>query len=134
VGIVAVSRGAARAVLVEKDARVLKANLAKLPPSDAEISVLEAEAGRALERLAAGGVRFDLVVADPPYAAKEEKSLAAVADVLTPEGLFVLQSDRFDATRSLPGLFLLERREYGRNVFSFYGRDAGARVSGRSPL
>src|ERR1700675_2093796 len=43
VGIEAVSRGAARAVLVERDARVLRKNLAKLPPADGEISVLEAD-------------------------------------------------------------------------------------------
>ena len=132
VGIEAVSRGAARAVLVEKDARVLRKNLAKLPPADGEISVVEDDAGRALLSLAARGVRFDLVVADPPYETKNARALEAVADVLTPEGIFVLQSDRFGAPPDLPGLFLLERRAYGRNVFFFYGRDAATRVSGRS--
>lgn len=132
VGIEAVSRGAARAVLVEKDAGVLKKNVAKLPPVDGEISVLEDDAGRALLSLAARGVRFDLVVADPPYATKDPGALAAAADVLTPEGIFVLQADRLAEAPELPGLFLLERRAYGRNVFFFYGRDAAARISGRS--
>ena len=132
VGIEAVSRGAARAVLVEKDARVLRGNLAKLPPADGEISVLEDDAGRAILSLAARGVRFDLVVADPPYEKKDAGALAAVADVLTPEGIFVLQSDRFGSPPDPPGLFLLERRAYGRNVFYFYGRNAAVRVSGRS--
>jgi 16S rRNA (guanine(966)-N(2))-methyltransferase RsmD len=132
VGIEAVSRGAARAVLVERDARVLRKNLSKLPPANGEISVLEEDAGRALVLLAARGVRFDLIVADPPYDMKAAGALAAAADVLTPEGIFVLQGDRFGASPDLPGLFLLERREYGRNVFFFYGRDAAARVSGRS--
>ena len=132
VGIEAVSRGAARAVLVEKDARVLRKNLAKLPPADGEMTVLEDDAGRALLSLAARGVRFDFVVADPPYATADGGALAAAADVLTPEGIFVLQTDRFGAPPDLPGLFLLERRAYGRNVFFFYGRDAAARVSGRS--
>ena len=132
VGIEAVSRGAARAVLVEKDARVLRKNLAKLPPAGGEIAVLEDDAGRALLSLAARGVRFDLVVADPPYETKNGGALAAVADVLTPEGIFVLQSDRLGEPPDPPGLFLLERRAYGRNVFSFYGRNAATRVSGRS--
>ena len=132
VGIEAVSRGAARAVLIEKDARVLRKNLARLPPADGEIAVLEDDARRALLSLAARGVRFDLVVADPPYETKDAGALAAAADVLTPEGIFVLQQDRFGAPPDLPGLFLLERRAYGRNVFFFYGRDAAARVSGRS--
>jgi 16S rRNA (guanine966-N2)-methyltransferase len=132
VGIEAVSRGAARAVLVEKDARVLRKNLAKLPPAEAEISVIEEDTGRALAALAAQGVRFDLVVADPPYEMKAERALGGAADVLTPQGIFVLQRDRFGAPPDLPGLFLLERRAYGRNVFFFYGRDAAARVAGRS--
>jgi len=133
VGIEAVSRGAARAVLVEKDARVLKKNLARLPPrEDQEIVVLEEDAARALARLASTGVRFDLVFCDPPYGTPQEALRTTVADVLSPEGIFVLQGDRFEEAPSLARLALLERREYGRNVFFFFGRDAAVRVSGRS--
>jgi 16S rRNA (guanine966-N2)-methyltransferase len=133
VGIEAVSRGAARAVLVEKDAGVLRKNLARLPPAEeAEIVVLEEDAVRALADLASTGVRFDLVFCDPPYGTAGERLRAIAADVLSPEGIFVLQGDRFEATPSLARLTLLDRREYGRNVFFFFGRDASVRVSGRS--
>jgi 16S rRNA (guanine966-N2)-methyltransferase len=133
VGIEAVSRGAARAVLVEKDARVLKKNLARLPPrEDGGIVVLEEDAVRALARLASTGVRFDLVFCDPPYGKPQDALRATAADVLSPEGIFVLQGDRFEKTPTLARLALLERREYGRNVFFFFGRDAAVRVSGRS--
>ena len=136
VGIEAVSRGASRAVLVEKDARILKKNLARLRPAeDQEIVVLEEDAARAIARLASTGVRFDLVFCDPPYGTPlkgEEELRATAADVLSPEGIFVLQGDRFEETPSLARLVLLERREYGRNVFFFFGRDAAVRVSGRS--
>ena len=132
VGIEAVSRGAARAVLVERDARVLRKNLARLPPAEAEISVLEEDAGRALVRLAVSGDRFDLVFADPPYGTREEGLRAAAAGVLSPEGILVLQGDRFEDAPSVSGLTLLERRGYGRNVFFFFGHDATTRVSGRS--
>jgi hypothetical protein len=54
------------------------------------------------------------------------------ADVLSPEGIFVLQGDRFEETPSFARLALLDRRKYGRNVFFFFGRDASVRLSGRS--
>lgn len=133
VGIEAVSRGAARAVLVEKDAGVLRKNLGRLPPAEeAEIVILEEDAARALAGLASTGVRFDLVFCDPPYGTPQERLRALAADVLSPEGIFVLQGDRFEETPSLARLTLIDRREYGRNVFFFFGRDASVRVSGRS--
>jgi 16S rRNA (guanine(966)-N(2))-methyltransferase RsmD len=133
VGIEAVSRGAARAVLVEKDAGVLRKNLARLPPAkEGEIVVLEEDAARALARLATTGVRFDLVFCDPPYGTPQDGLWAMAADVLSPEGIFVLQGDRFEETPSLARLTVLDRREYGRNVFFFFGRDAAARVWRRS--
>ena len=135
VGIEAVSRGAARAVLVEKDARILRKNLARLPPvQEGEILVLEEDAARALTRLASSGVRFDLVFADPPYGEAQEAFHSTAADVLSPAGILVLQADRFEEAPSVGRLALLERREYGRNVFFFFGRDATVRVSGRSAL
>jgi 16S rRNA (guanine966-N2)-methyltransferase len=134
VGIEAISRGADRAVLVEENAAVLRKNLAKLPPAEGEIEILEKDADAALDRLASRGVRFDLVFADPPYSSGGPASdlRARVAGVLAPEGIFVLQSDRFEDVPSQPrDLHLLDRREYGRNVFLFFARDPGVRVSGR---
>src|SRR6266540_2611674 len=96
VGVEAISRGAERAVLVEKNAAVLRRNLARLPPAEGEIEVLEEDAGAALDL----------------------------------EGIFVLQSDRSESGPSeARDLLLLDRREYGRNVFSFFARDADVRVS-----
>lgn len=134
VGVEAISRGAARAVLVERDAAVIRKNLARLPPAEGDIEVLEEDAGAALDRLASHGVRFDLVFADPPYAREGPASdlRSKVARVLAPEGIFVLQSDCFEeAPCGARDLHLLDRREYGRNVFSFFARDPGVRVSGR---
>ncbi len=134
VGIEAISRGAERAVLIESNATVLRKNLAKLPPAQGEILVLEEDAETALARLASRGVRFDLVFSDPPYARRVPASepFASVAGVLAPEGIFVLQSDRFEGSPpETRELHLLDRREYGRNVFLFFARDPGILVSGR---
>jgi 16S rRNA (guanine(966)-N(2))-methyltransferase RsmD len=135
VGIEAISRGADRAVLVEKDAAVLRRNLAKLPPAEGEIEVLEEDAEAALARLASRGVRFDLVFSDPPYSPRSPVSdpRAGVAGVLAPEGIFIFQTDRFEgAPPDSRDLYLLDRREYGRNVFFFFARDPGVRLSGRA--
>jgi 16S rRNA (guanine966-N2)-methyltransferase len=135
VGVEAISRGAARAVLVEKNAAVLRRNLARLPPAEGEIEVLEEDAAAALDLLASRGVRFDLVFSDPPYTHGNPAAdlRAKVARVLAPEGIFVLQSDRFESGPSeARDLHLLDHREYGRNVFSFFARDSDVRVSGRS--
>ena len=71
VGLEALSRGAERAVLVERDAdaaAALRRNVATLRVAG-QAMVLAMDAGRALNRLAAIGERFDLVFLDPPYGA-----------------------------------------------------------------
>jgi len=67
-GLEALSRGASRAVLVEKDARacgVILGNLSDLK-LEAQARVLRGELPGALGQLR--GQRFDLVFSDPPYA------------------------------------------------------------------
>ena len=132
VGLEAVSRGAARAVLVENNAAALRRNVARLPEAEAMVSIVGGDAAAAAADLAGRGVRFDLVFADPPYGPPAANLSANIADLLAPNGLFVLQSDSLDSGPEPKGLTLLERRPYGRNVFSFFASDAGVRVSGRS--
>jgi 16S rRNA (guanine966-N2)-methyltransferase len=72
VGIEALSRGAARAVFIEQDHRSLKAlrtNLERCGFGPAA-EVRTGDALRYIERAAAGPVYFDVIFADPPYAAK----------------------------------------------------------------
>jgi 16S rRNA (guanine966-N2)-methyltransferase len=124
VGLEALSRGAARAVLVERDAGPLQKNVERLDPEGATTSVLRGEAARALSVLVEAGERFELVFADPPYAeALPEDLLAKAAALLAPGGLLVLQRDSPSETPpEPPGVALVERRRYGRNVFFFYAR------------
>jgi len=76
----AVSRGAARAVLVENDARACAAifhNIVSLG-YDGRCRVIRGELPQALEQL--GGDRFDLVFSDPPYASRAaQKTVEALA-------------------------------------------------------
>ena len=71
VGLEALSRGAERAVFVERDAAAaaaLRRNVTALRVARQTL-VLPMDTGRALNRLAAAGERFDLVFLDPPYGA-----------------------------------------------------------------
>ena len=94
-GLEALSRGARRAVLVERDRAalaVLRRNVESLE-ARAEVQVVH---GDALRYVAASHPEpFDLVLADPPYAAEVEGALlAAASGALRPGGCFVLQHAR----------------------------------------
>ena len=112
----AVSRGAASAVLVEKDARacgVIHGNIADLRFED-RCTVARDELPGALSRLRG---KFDLVFSDPPYALRASQ---AVLDGLSTNNLLaagarvVLEMDRREDLPHCPqGLRLAEDRRYG---------------------
>jgi 16S rRNA (guanine966-N2)-methyltransferase len=71
VGIEALSRGAARVILVERDPsalRALRANLAALGTSRAAARVVAGDVLQVLPELGAQEGPFDFVFVDPPYA------------------------------------------------------------------
>jgi 16S rRNA (guanine966-N2)-methyltransferase len=138
IGLEALSRGAERVLLVESDARaaaVIKSNVAAVALPGATLAVDRVE--RLLARPPADSARFDLVVADPPYAVTE----AAVTRVLTlleggwlaHDALVVVER----ATRSgpldwPPGFLSGKSRRYGEATFwyGWYGSEAGAGQTG----
>ena len=147
IGLEALSRGAERVLLVESDARaaaVIKANVKAVDLPGATVAVDRVE--RLLARPPSGHQdqerdqdqdRFDLVIADPPYALTEE----AVTRVLTllqagwlaDDALVVIER----ATRSgpvdwPPGFLPGKSRRYGEATFwyGWYGSEAGAGQTG----
>jgi 16S rRNA (guanine966-N2)-methyltransferase len=126
-GVEALSRGAARAVFVERDARVaalIKENLRALSVDEARWRVLHAPLPRALARLKEP---FDLVLADPPYrkglAAALLTALAARPILLAREHLIVLETepDALPAERVLD-FDRVRHRRYGDTEISFWRR------------
>jgi 16S rRNA (guanine(966)-N(2))-methyltransferase RsmD len=122
-GAEAVSRGAERAVFVERAARcvaVLEDNLKRLDLED-RICVMASDVVRALRQLGRRGERFDLVLLDPPYGSDElPRALQALCDsgVLLPGATVVVEHHRRHPVPSVPGLRACDTREYGETAIT----------------
>ena len=123
-GIEALSRGAASALLVDRDRRATalsRANLRALgvPPIDAE--VVTADALSLLADLARGGPRFDLVFVDPPYSSRvpmADRLSERLPPVLNPDARVVTESDK-RAPLTL-ALALVDQRTYGDTCIAIH--------------
>ncbi len=123
-GLEALSRGAASCVFVERDrasARVIQANLEKLRLTGAV--VLARDVARALAEERERSRRYDLVLADPPYADWESHApvlARLVPEVLAEDGLLVVET----ASRVEPELplDLVTSRRYGSARITVYAK------------
>jgi 16S rRNA (guanine966-N2)-methyltransferase len=127
------SRGAAHAVSVEKahrHAQAIRRNVetASLAPGSLEVRIQDVFA--ALTQLAAAGVQFDLVLADPPYGEKNvghrSRSLAQrvlddphLGRVLKPGGLLVLGDTKRDTLEIPPSWQEIKMLKHGDTVMRF---------------
>lgn len=118
-GIEAISRGAAEAVLVDRDTRPAIGNVHNLGLVR-EIELVRAEATEWIGSAPAGS--FDLVFLDPPYRdtpAIAEKLDPELERVLAPGGRVVGESDRREPLE-FPTLEMVRERRYGRTVVTFH--------------
>jgi 16S rRNA (guanine966-N2)-methyltransferase len=123
-GLEALSRGAARAVFVERDrdaCRVIQQNLEKLRLTGAV--VLCQDAVRALREEKARGHRYDLVLVDAPYE-EWDRYVQPLADVLPSlleeDGLAVVET-AVKVEPELP-LALVTSRRYGSARITVFSR------------
>jgi 16S rRNA (guanine966-N2)-methyltransferase len=128
-GIEALSRGAASATFVERDAqacRVITANLARTHLAGPRAAVVKAEAVAWLATPAApAAAPFDLVLLDPPYddRAALVASLDRLEPLLAPGARVVAKHFWRDAPPALVGLLASEReRRFGETALTFYRR------------
>lgn len=129
VGLEALSRGAAHALLVESDprvARVVRHNIAALGLAGRAVLVT----AKAAALLAAGpptGGRYDIVFADPPYALPDEEVASMLAALvqggwLAPRAVVVLErSSRSPSPAGVDGITQVRCRRYGETTL-WYGR------------
>lgn len=125
-GLEAVSRGAARAVLVERDPRAvqaLKDSVARLD-RDGQVRVIADDVLRWLAQ--AEGERFDLVFLDPPFAASAwAPALAALVPRLAAEAWIYLESPA-TLEPAVPANWQLHREGHTRDVrYALYHASAG---------
>lgn len=128
VGIEAASRGAARVLCLEDDARavrVLRRNVEELGGEKGRISAWRVPLPRGLSRVVEQGEPpFDLIFADPPYAFDDyDELLRRVAPVLAEDGEAVVEhSARTSLIEEVAGLTHVSERQYGETALSFYRR------------
>ncbi len=126
----ALRRGASRALLVEAGARAVRdlhalyARVEEFPPERVEIWKLDVR--RALPRIAAQGLVFDIVFADPPYGLgwpqQMAERMASWDNILSAGALFILEHSKREMPPEALGEAFEERRQkfYGDTVLSFY--------------
>lgn len=125
-GLEAVSRGAARAVLVERDPRAvqaLKDSVARLD-HDGQVRVIADDVLRWLAQ--ADGERFDVVFLDPPFAASAwAPALTALAPRLATDAWIYLESPA-TLVPAVPASWQLHREGHTRDVrYALYYASAG---------
>jgi 16S rRNA (guanine966-N2)-methyltransferase len=116
-GLEALSRGAASAVLVESDAgavRVCRANVRTLGLAD-RAEVVQTTVLRYLAHAAQSNPQADLVLADPPYALDDlDDVLTALVVLVAPGGTVVVERSARSAPPRWPdGLVPDDDRRYG---------------------
>ncbi len=125
-GIEALSRGAKRAVFVDKGAacaRIIRKNLARLGFYD-RAEVYQEEVGLMVRWLAQRGREFDIVFVDPPYRgdlAEETLGNLTESHIVEDKGIVVAEHYRKRIMPGEVGRFKLVRDErYGDTALSFY--------------
>ena len=132
VGLEALSRGAKKLVLVEKEpqciqaieenVKLLKVNSYESGTSRCEI--IQGDALMTIKLFARQQKKFDIVFIDPPYgrelAKKTLKTLEAY-DILQPNCMVIIQHEEDEILPETQGRFLLFRKKnYGHTVLSMY--------------
>jgi 16S rRNA (guanine(966)-N(2))-methyltransferase RsmD len=125
VGLEALSRGAAHATFVERDAqaiRALAANISTLGVGP-RARIVRQDVLRATDALAQAGERFTIVFLDPPYAAPVDSVLDRVvrAGLLDPAGVLVAQHPTKQPPREALGPLRASRaRKFGETTLTFF--------------
>jgi 16S rRNA (guanine(966)-N(2))-methyltransferase RsmD len=138
VGLEALSRGAARVVLVDSSAAAVeaaRANARALERAGGEVQVVRQQAGLALAALADQGRQFDVVFFDPPYASELYEPLLELAGrrLLAPAGMAVAEHFHKRALPERIGVLIRTRQKrVGDHCLSFYSRAAPEAVVTRA--
>lgn len=124
----ALSRGAKRAIMIEKDAEALKyiiENVNNLGYDD-RCRAYKNDVFRAIEILGRKGEKFDIIFMDPPY--KDEVCTKVFHSIqkhglLAENGLIICEHHIFEDMAAEIGEFKkVDERKYGKKCITFYTR------------
>lgn len=125
-GLEALSRGAAKAVFVDKSSesiKIIKEN-AEQTRLVSQTEIIKGDVIACLERLARQAINFDLVFCDPPYSkGLVQQSLLVLdrLDILNDEALLVIEHDsKDDINLLLEHINLIRSERYGATTISFF--------------
>lgn len=131
-GIEALSRGAKKAVLVEKDpkcAKVIVENMELLGidcglEADKPATLMEGDAFASIKMLDRKKLKFDVVFIDPPFGrgmAKKALKTIEAYDILQPNYMIVVSHDKKDILPEGLGRFLLfKQKKYGNTNITLF--------------
>ena len=120
----ALSRGAASAVLVERDrgaAKVITANLEALDLLEPQARLIQCSSQKALEQAAKAAETYDLLFLDPPYrqpAMLGDDAAKLIGSILAPDARVVTESDRRQPFElAIP---MIDERRYGDTLIRIH--------------
>jgi 16S rRNA (guanine966-N2)-methyltransferase len=125
-GIEAISRGADRAVFVERDRSAIaaiEANIAVLGLGVEQAELRREGAGEALRGARKRKETYDLILIDPPYGRASEvrpRLEAGLAALLAPRARVVVESDRRAPLGLGLGLAIEKKRTYGDTTIAIH--------------
>jgi 16S rRNA (guanine966-N2)-methyltransferase len=125
-GIEALSRGAAKATLVDRDTRAALGNVRNLGLEE-RAQLVRADLVRWVSDTAGRGDTYDLVFLDPPYrlAARLGPEIDKHLPRLLAEGGRVIVESSAARPLALESLPRLRERRYGGTLVAFHGEEAG---------
>ncbi len=125
-GLEALSRGAKKAVFVEKDRRcagMIREN-AGLLGVEGRAKIITKDAFKAIGSFAEDNEKFDLVFCDPPFGkdmARKTLIMVNQYDILKPSGSLIIEHHRADGIPEAEGrISVYKQRTYGDISISFY--------------
>lgn len=132
VGIEALSRGARRAVFVEKNRRqveVIRDNLARTRLAG-RAEILPLDVARALAELANDGQEFEFVFMDPPYRDPALPEVVAMAGgAVAQDGWLLVEHSHGTELPPPPGFGIVRRLRYGDTGITIFQRHREAEIT-----
>ncbi|GAB4214383.1 MAG: 16S rRNA (guanine(966)-N(2))-methyltransferase RsmD [Synechococcales cyanobacterium] len=129
-GAEALCRQCREVVAVEQSAaacRVIRGNWQPLLQPEQTMQVYQGDVRLILKRLVAIGKPFDLIYFDPPYASSlYDEVLPGIPDLLTPEGILIVEHDRHRLLPTTQGSLSADPpRRYGQTALTLFRWSSG---------